>query len=73
MSKFQVVKAPTKSERLLERQLTPTPPSSDNEDSEFQRRRRDRGEKKVDKRRISSDKKETKEVRQLESIIPFKC
>uniref|UniRef100_A0A8L8KR42 RING-type domain-containing protein n=1 Tax=Heligmosomoides polygyrus TaxID=6339 RepID=A0A8L8KR42_HELPZ len=57
----RVVKAPTKSERLLERQLTPTPPSSDNEDSEFQRRRRDRGEKKVDKRRISSDKKETKE------------
>lgn len=68
--RFEVVKAQTKSEKLRERQFTPTPPSSDDEDDG--RRRRDRGKDRdredrrghVDRRRESADRKEKeKEVR----------
>ncbi|KAK6050281.1 hypothetical protein COOONC_12214 [Cooperia oncophora] len=55
----RVVKAPTKSEKLKERQFTPTPPSSDDEDKHHQRRRREKTEEKLDKRRISNDRKES--------------
>ncbi|XGW13599.1 hypothetical protein V3C99_000154 [Haemonchus contortus] len=57
----RVVKAPTKSEKLKERQFTPTPPSSDNEDVHYQKRRREKTEQKLDKRRISNDRKESTE------------
>ncbi|ETN80187.1 zinc finger, C3HC4 type [Necator americanus] len=63
----RVVKAPTKTERLRERQFTPTPPSSDNEEKD--RRKRDRGRDRnredrrssPDRRRKSIDGKESKE------------
>ncbi|PIO67844.1 hypothetical protein TELCIR_10394 [Teladorsagia circumcincta] len=57
----RVVKAPTKSEKLKERQFTPTPPSSDNEDVHYQKRRREKTEQKMGKRRISNDRKESTE------------
>ncbi|KAK5966350.1 hypothetical protein GCK32_012400 [Trichostrongylus colubriformis] len=57
----RVVKAPTRSEKLKERQFTPTPPSSDDEDARYQRRRKEKTEteQKLDKRRISNERKES--------------
>ncbi|KAK6743978.1 hypothetical protein RB195_010964 [Necator americanus] len=62
----RVVKAPTKTERLRERQFTPTPPSSDNEEKDRRKRDRGRDRNREDRRsspdrRKSIDGKESKE------------
>ncbi|KIH66520.1 hypothetical protein ANCDUO_03149 [Ancylostoma duodenale] len=74
----RVVKAQTKSEKLRERQFTPTPPSSDNEDDG--RRKRDRGKDRdredrrghVDRRRESADRKEKEKESLKKRIEPKK-
>ncbi|KAJ1350685.1 Nuclear speckle splicing regulatory protein 1, partial [Parelaphostrongylus tenuis] len=55
----RVVKAPTRSEKLRERQFTPTPPSSDSE-GESRKRRTDKDERKRDKKYGSGQRNERK-------------
>ncbi|RCN46116.1 hypothetical protein ANCCAN_07888, partial [Ancylostoma caninum] len=75
---FEVVKAQTKSEKLRERQFTPTPPSSDNEDDGRRKRDRmkdrDREDRRghVDRRRESADRKEKEKESLKKRIEPKK-